>query len=95
MTEEKSRNLLENKLRAMTDADAPNFWIGPLVADSSSAFVYEGGVYANDEDPPEVCGFCAVNKQSGESGIILPPPGPAIEIDDLKNFKWKDWVILQ
>ena len=39
MTEEKSRNLLENKLRAMTDADAPNFWIGPLVADSSSAFV--------------------------------------------------------
>ena len=40
MTEEKSRNLLENKLRAMTDADAPNFWIGPLVADSSSAFVY-------------------------------------------------------
>lgn len=93
MTEANARKTLQKKLHTMTDDDAPNVWIGPLVVNAPSAFVFEGGIYAANENPRDVSGFCAVNKKSGASGLILPPPGPPLEANDLEDFNWDEWVI--
>ena len=94
MKESQARTLLQKKLQGMTDAEAPLVWLGSLVENTPEAFIFEGGVYADGENPQDAAGFCAVNKTTGQSGLILSPPGPVLMPGDLKDFKWNDWTIV-
>lgn len=94
MTEEEAKKLLMAKLEKMIDADCPLAWVGEVVCETSAAFIIEGSFYAKGENPQDSASFCAVDKKTGKSGVILPPPGIRLTPEIFRNFRWDDWQIV-
>lgn len=94
MTETEAKDILLAKLKSMTRPDFPLAWVGDVVLDTPNAFILEGTIYADGDSSRENPWFCAVDKATGKSGMILPPPGPELTAASFKNFRWQDWTIV-
>lgn len=94
MTETEAKSILLAKLEKIAHEDCPLAWIGDILYETPNAFILEGTIYAKGEDPQESAGFCAVDKKTGKSGMILPYPGATLSIESFRDFRWDDWIIV-
>ncbi|MBD5416872.1 MAG: hypothetical protein HDR50_04275 [Desulfovibrio sp.] len=94
MTETEAKSILRAKLEKIADKDCPLAWVGDVLYEAPTAFIIEGSLYAEGENPEESAGFCAVDKKTGKSGIVLPYPGATLSIESFRDFRWEDWIIV-
>ena len=94
MTETEAKNILLAKLEKMAHEDCPLAWVGDVLYEAPTAFIIEGSLYAEGENPVEDAGFCAVDKNTGKSGMVLPYPGRPLSIERFRDFRWDDWIIV-
>lgn len=94
MTETEAKSILLAKLEKIAYKDCPLAWVGDVLYEAPNAFILEGAIYAEGEDPQESAGFGAVDKKTGKSGMILPYPGATLSIESFRDFRWDDWIIV-
>ena len=94
MTEAEAKHILMEKLEKLTFKECPLAWVGDVLYEAPNAFIIEGALYAEGENPEESAGFCAVDKKTGKSGMILPSPGATLSIESFRDFRWEDWIIV-
>ena len=93
MTETEAKKILFKHLEKTTRPEFPHVWIGNVVYTTPQVYIIEGTIYSEKDNPEEIAMFCAVDKKTGKSGMILPPPGPELTAASFKNFRWEDWLI--
>ncbi|MDE6735435.1 MAG: hypothetical protein K2J64_08230, partial [Desulfovibrio sp.] len=70
MTETEAKGRLLAKLKKMAHEDWPLVWVGDVLYEAPAAFIIQGALYAEGENPEESAGFCAVDKKTGKSGMV-------------------------
>lgn len=94
MIEAEAKHMLLEKLEKLAFENCPLAWVGDVLYEASNAFIIEGSLYAEGENPEESAGFCAVDKKTGKSGIVLPYPGATLSIESFRDFRWEGWIIV-
>lgn len=94
MTETEAKSILLAKLEKMAHEDYSLAWVGDVLYEAPTAFIVEGSLYAEGENPEEDAVFCAVDKNTGKSGMVLPYPGSPLSIESFRDFRWDDWIIV-
>lgn len=72
MTVNEARNILLQKMRDFTSKECPLVWVGDLLEEDGTEFVFEASPYAQGEKPEDEAAPFAVNKRTGEVDIRIP-----------------------
>lgn len=72
MTVDEARNILLQKMHGFTSKECPLVWVGDLLEEDGTEFVFEASPYAQGEKPEDEAAPFAVNKNTGNVEIRVP-----------------------
>lgn len=72
MTVDEAKKILSEKMLAIASKEYPLFWVGDLLEEDETEFVFEASPYAQGEKPEDDAAPFAVNKRTGEVDIRVP-----------------------